>query len=300
MGESDVRTDAGPPAGVSDSGFDALVERHRITDRRWAIVKPNVVLPTVFTLSAVVIWELIARLADVPSYILPPPTDITLRIGESWALLWDNSMATMASIAIGYLLGVLLGAVLALAMAYSEIVRNTLYPPIIASQAVPKIAIAPLLVLWLGFGIWPKVAVVALMVFFPVTITMVEGLRSVDPRLLDLLRSVYASPAQVFLRVSLPHALPQIFSGLKIGITLAVVGAVVGEWVGADSGLGHLLIIANTRLDATLLFSALVLLVVIGIALFLLIELLEKLLVPWKESEGEQDGGAEAAKASGM
>lgn len=300
MAHSDLRTDDGPPAAMSDRSFEALVERHRITDRRWAIVKPNVVLPTLFTFTAVVIWELIARLADVPSYILPPPTQIAVRIVESWGLLWDNSMATMASIGLGYVIGVLLGAVLALAMAYSEIVRNTLYPPIIASQAVPKIAIAPLLVLWLGFGIWPKVAVVALMVFFPVTITMVEGLRSVDPRLLDLLRSVYASPAQVFLRVSLPHALPQIFSGLKIGITLAVVGAVVGEWVGADSGLGHLLIIANTRLDATLLFSALVLLVIIGIALFLLIELLEKVLVPWKESQEEKDGGAAAGKAGGM
>ena len=291
-----TRTAAADPA--ASESFEELVDRHRIVDKRLPVFRPNVVLPTLFTLLSIVAWEIFARVADVPAYILPPPSRIIERVSGSWALLWDNSLATIASIGIGYMIGVLVGAVLALAMAYSSIVRNTLYPPIIASQAVPKIAIAPLLVLWLGFGIWPKVAVVALMVFFPVTITMVEGLRSVDPRLLDLLRSVHANPLQIFVKVSLPHALPQIFAGLKIGITLAVVGAVVGEWVGADAGLGHLLIIANTRLDATLLFSSLFLLVVIGIALFLLIELLEKVFVPWREQE-DQAGGA-ATKAAGM
>lgn len=300
MGDAEVRTDEHVAADPSVDRFDELIESYRVTDRRWAIFKPNVVLPSVFILGAIVFWELFSRYAEVPHYILPPPTRIAARFVESWGLLWDNSLTTMASIGIGYFFGLLLGAVLALAMAYSSVVRNTLYPPIIASQAVPKIAIAPLLVLWLGFGIWPKVAVVALMVFFPITITMVEGLRSVDTRLLDLLRSVHASPKEVFLRVSLPHALPQIFSGLKIGITLAVVGAVVGEWVGADSGLGHLLIIANTRLDATLLFSSLTLLVIIGIALFLLVEFLEKVLIPWNEAQGEQDGGGAAANAGGL
>jgi NitT/TauT family transport system permease protein len=280
---------------VDAGSFDDLVDRYRTAGRRRpSIFKPNVVLPVVFTVAVIALWELFSRVTDVPHYILPPPSQIATRVVSSWGILWDNSLATMSAIGLGYVLGVVIGAVLAFSMAYSGVVRNTLYPPIIASQAVPKIAIAPLLVLWLGFDIWPKVAVVALMVFFPVTITMVEGLRSVDPRLLDLLRSVHASTPQIFLRVRLPHALPQIFSGLKIGITLAVVGAVVGEWVGADSGLGHLLIIANTRLDATLLFAALVVLVVIGIALFLLVELLERVLVPWNVDEAE-DHGAEAA-----
>ncbi len=291
------------PSGSShdrDEAFDALVERHRLTDRRWAMLQPNVVLPTLFTFLSIVIWEVIARVANVPAYILPPPSRIIDRLISSWGLLWEHTVATMASISLGYVIGIIIGAVLALAMAYSAIVRNTLYPPIIASQAVPKIAIAPLLVLWLGFGIWPKVAVVALMVFFPVTITMVEGLRSVDPRLLDLLRSVHAGPAHIFVKVSLPHALPQIFSGLKIGITLAVVGAVVGEWVGSDAGLGYLLIIANTRLDATLLFSALILLVVIGVALFLLIELLERVFVPWKEQDDAKAQEGAKATATGL
>ena len=138
--------------------------------------------------------------------------------------------------------------------------------------------------LWLGLGILPKLAIVALMVFFPVVITAAEGFSSVDRNLLDLVRSVNASQWQIFRRVRFPHALPQIFSGLKIGITLAVVGAVVGEWIAADNGLGYLLLQANTQLDSTLLFSALVLLVVLGVVLFVLVEIAERLLLPWRDS----------------
>jgi NitT/TauT family transport system permease protein len=140
-------------------------------------------------------------------------------------------------------------------------------------------------VLWLGFGIWPKIVVTALMVFFPVTVTAAEGLTSVDRNLLDLLRSVNASQAQIFFRIRFPHALPHIFSGLKIGITLAVVGAVVGEWVGADSGLGYLLVYANTLLDSTLLFASLFLLIVIGVVLFVLVGIAERVLLPWHQAE---------------
>jgi NitT/TauT family transport system permease protein len=293
-----AQTDRTPGAGTATADpaltrTQELVARHRAGQkRRRRVLQPNIVYPTVFIAAVIVLWEIVARVTDVPAYILPAPLRIGERLVSSAPILWDNTLATLTAIGVGYVIGVLIGAVLALWMAYSAIVRNTLYPPIIASQAVPKIAIAPLLVLWLGFDIWPKVAVVALMVFFPITITMVEGLRSVDPRLLDLLRSVHAGRAQIFFKVSLPHALPHIFSGLKIGITLAVVGAVVGEWVGADAGLGYLLIIANTRLDATLLFSALVLLVVIGIVLFLAVGALERLIVPWKE---EEEAGDEAA-----
>lgn len=245
--------------------------------------RSTVWMPTAFIATVVGLWELYARLADVPTYLLPPPSEIVARIIESWSLLWMHTLRTLSAIGIGYTAGAVLGGALAIVMAYSATVRNTLLPPIIASQAVPKIAIAPLLVLWLGFDIWPKVAVTALMVFFPVTITAIEGLRSVDPRLLDLLRSVNASERHIFAKVRLPYALPHVFSGLKIGITLAVVGAVVGEWVGADAGLGYLLIYANTRLDATLLFSALTVLVVVGVGLYLLVMVLERLALPWRE-----------------
>ena len=243
------------------------------------------VFPGLLLAAIVGIWELAARFTDVPPYILPAPTAIAERLIRSWALLWEHSVVTLTEIGIGFALGVLFGLALAIPIAYSTVVRNTLYPLIVASQAVPKIAIAPLLVLWLGFDIWPKIVVTALMVFFPVTVTAAEGFSSVDRNLLDLLRSVHASQAQIFLKVRFPHALPQIFSGLKIGITLAVVGAVVGEWVGADSGLGYLLVYANTLLDSTLLFASLILLIVMGVVLFLIVGLLERLLLPWHHDE---------------
>jgi NitT/TauT family transport system permease protein len=164
-------------------------------------------------------------------------------------------------------------------------VRQTLYPLIVASQAVPKVAIAPALVAWLGLGMAPKLVVVATMVFFPVVVTAAQGFSSVDRSLLDLLRSVDASRWQVFRQVRFPHALPHIFAGLKIGITLAVVGAVVGEWVGASEGLGYVLLQANTQLDSTLLFAAMFVLIAMGIVLFVLIEVAERLLVPWREPE---------------
>jgi NitT/TauT family transport system permease protein len=243
------------------------------------------VFPVVFLASLVAIWEAAARFTDVPQYILPAPTAIAERMVRSWALLWDHSLVTLTEIGIGFALGVILGLALAIPIAYSTIVRNTLYPVIVASQAVPKIAIAPLLVLWLGFDIWPKIVVTALMVFFPVTVTAAEGFSSVDRNLLDLLKSVHANQTQIFFKIRFPHALPHIFSGLKIGITLAVVGAVVGEWVGADSGLGYLLVYANTLLDSTLLFASLILLIVIGVVLFIMVGILERLLLPWHRDE---------------
>lgn len=238
-------------------------------------------LPAAFIAAILVLWEVVARLGSVPEYILPAPTDIAARVVRSWDILWDALLVTTSEVLIGFALGVVLGIGLAIPIAYSTTVRNTLYPIIVASQAVPKIAIAPLLVLWLGFDIWPKIAVTALMVFFPVTVTAAEGFTSVDRNLIDLLRSVHASPAQLFFRIRFPHAMPHIFSGLKVGITLAVVGAVVGEWVGADSGLGYLLVYANTLLDSTLLFAALFLLIVLGVVLFILVGVAERLILPW-------------------
>jgi NitT/TauT family transport system permease protein len=260
--------------------------------RRWS----TVLLPTLLILGLVVIWQLVTAYTDLfEPYILPKPTDILERIWDSPGLLWEATRVTLVEVVVGFAIGTAVGIALAVPITYSRTFRNTVYPLIVASQAVPKIAIAPLLVVWLGFGIAPKLAVVALMVFFPVVVTAAEGFGSVDRSLLDLLRSVHASQWQIFRRVRMPHALPHIFSGLKIGITLAVVGAVVGEWVGSDSGLGYLILHANTLLDTTLLYAALVILVLMGIVLFVLVELAERLLLPWRESTDTTGPGADAA-----
>lgn len=271
----------------------ASAARRSVADAVGGIVRPTPqatstraaqgLLPFAFIAAILFLWEVVARLGSVPEYILPAPTDIAARVVRSWDILWGALIVTSSEVLIGFVLGVVLGIGLAIPIAYSATVRNTLYPIIVASQAVPKIAIAPLLVLWLGFDIWPKIAVTALMVFFPVTVTAAEGFTSVDRNLIDLLRSVHATRAQIFFRIRFPHALPHIFSGLKVGITLAVVGAVVGEWMGADSGLGYLLVYANTLLDSTLLFAALFLLIILGVVLFILVGIAERLILPWNQ-----------------
>jgi NitT/TauT family transport system permease protein len=243
------------------------------------------ILPVAFILLVIGVWEAITELTSAfPQYLLPSPSSIVTRMYDTPELLWSATRVTLVEIVVGFAIGTVIGLALALPIAYSDTVRATLYPLIVASQAVPKIAIGPLLVLWLGLGSLPKLAIVAMMVFFPIVITAAEGFSSVDRNLLDLLRSVNAGQWEIFRRVRFPHALPQIFSGLKIGITLAVVGAVVGEWIGADNGLGYLLLQANTQLDSTLLFSALVLLVLLGVVLFILVEIAERVLLPWRRS----------------
>lgn len=270
------------------SSDEDLLDRDSAESTSVSAAWRRALFPSAFLTAVVAAWELASRLTDVPVYILPAPTAVAERMVRSWPILLDHSIVTLTEIALGFALGVALGLGLAIPIAYSAVVRNTLYPLIVASQAVPKIAIAPLLVLWLGFDIWPKIVVTALMVFFPVTVTAAEGFSSVDRNLLDLLRSVHANPAQIFLKVRFPHALPHIFAGLKIGITLAVVGAVVGEWVGADAGLGYLLVYANTLLDSTLLFASLFLLIAIGVVLFVIVGICERLFLPWHEGQDER------------
>ncbi len=246
--------------------------------------------PILFLIGCVVAWQLICTFGHVRPYVLPAPTAILLRLYHSWSLMEPHTLITLEETVIGFALGSLLGFVLALLIAYSRLIEQMLYPLIVASQAVPKLAIAPLFILWFGFGIWPKVVVTILLVFFPVVVTSAEGLMSVDRNLIDLLRSVSASPLQVFLKVRLPHALPQVLAGLKIGITLAVVGAVVGEWVGADRGLGYLIIFADTQLDTTLSFASITLLVVMGVVLFIAMDIVGRLITPWQRVRVQDPG----------
>jgi NitT/TauT family transport system permease protein len=240
-------------------------------------------LPAAVLVLLVVLWQVLVTVMRVNTVVLPAPTLILARIGRSWQQILPNTLVTVEETLVGFVLGAIIGFVLALLIAYSPLLERVLYPLIVASQAVPKIAVAPLFILWFGFGIWPKVVVTILLVFFPVVVTSAEGLMSVDRNLIDLLRSVGASPWQVFVKVRLPHALPQVMAGLKIGIALAVVGAVVGEWVGADQGLGYLIILANSQLDTTLSFAAITVLVALGVALFAAVDALGRLITPWNQ-----------------
>ena len=238
-------------------------------------------LPGAFLVACVLLWQVVVTVRHVKTYVLPAPSAIWRRLVTAWPVLQPHALTTLEETLVGFLIGSAIGFGLALLIAYSPLLERMLYPLIVASQAVPKIAVAPLFILWFGFGIWPKVVVTVLLVFFPVVVTSAEGLMSVDRSLIDLLRSVSANPLQVFWKVRLPHALPQVIAGLKIAIALAVVGAVVGEWVGADRGLGYLILFANSQLDTTLSFAAITVLVAMGVGLFVAMDVVGRLLTPW-------------------
>jgi NitT/TauT family transport system permease protein len=225
----------------------------------------------------IVAAELLLSALDVQTFLVPKPTTVAESFANNWDLLWTNSLVTLKEVVLGFLVAAGGGFLLAVVIVYIPLLKRVLYPVIVASQTIPKIAVAPLLIVWFGFGLAPKIIVVFLIAFFPVVIASTVGLRSVDDNMLHLVRSMGASGLQAFYKVRLVHAVPSIFSGLKIAITLSVVGAIVGEFVGADAGLGYLLLIANGQLDTPLMFAVVVVLSLMGIVLFALISGIEQI-----------------------
>ncbi|MDH7487392.1 MAG: ABC transporter permease [Anaerolineae bacterium] len=231
----------------------------------------------------VLLWWGLVDWRRYPAFILPSPGQVWARFLAVAAdgTLWRHTRITLAEIGGGLLLGLSAATVLGYAVARSRPLERLLSPYIVASQAIPIVAIAPLLVIWLGFGSLSKVLVCALTVFFPALVNMVVGLRSVEQDLMALMRSLQASRWQVFTMLEVPAALPVLLGGLKVGVTLAVIGAVVGEFVGADRGLGFLINLSRGILDTPLLFVALFTLVVIALALYLAVNWLESRLIRW-------------------
>ena len=226
------------------------------------------------------IWELVTVFAGVPVYVLPPPTQILQAIGEEWRLLLVNAAVTFSEAAAGFLLSVVVGIPLGVAIVYSRWLDRVLYPLLVASQSVPKVALAPIFVVWFGFGLLPKVLVAFSIAFFAIVVNTVVGMKRTPVEMIHLMRSLGASRLQIFLRVRLPVAAPYIFAGIKISATFAVVGAIVGEFIAASSGLGYLQLIANNNFQIPLLFGILVLLSVMGGVLYGLVVLLEWLILP--------------------
>ncbi len=231
------------------------------------------------------LWDLVIRLFKIPAYLIPPPWEVVKQLVAEWPRLlgeaWKTTLATLG----GFGLTILIGIPIAMVIAYSRLVESYVYPLLVFSQSIPKVAIAPLFVVWFGFGILPKVISAFLLGFFPVVVSTVMGFKSVEPDMLDLARSMGASRLQTFFKISLPQALPAIFSGLKVSVTLAVVGAVVGEFVGSNSGIGYVLQVANGNFDLPLMFAALVVLSSIGVILFVAVDLVERLMIPWHASQ---------------
>jgi len=229
-------------------------------------------------------WEMAVRLGNVPRYLLPPPSVIAVTFVEDWHIIYLNIGPTLISVLGGFALSVVIGVPLAILIVFSHFAERLLYPPMVASQAIPKVAIAPLFIVWMGYGITPKVWIAFLVAFFPIVVDTVIGLRSVPPEMLQLGRSMGGGTLRVFLKLRLPSALPNLFAGMKVAIALAVVGAITGEFVGSQSGLGYLLTSASGQMDTALVFAVLVMISVIAMVLFAIIEGLERLAIPWHAS----------------
>ncbi|MEP7207156.1 MAG: ABC transporter permease [Casimicrobiaceae bacterium] len=240
--------------------------------------------PLLLVLLLIVLWEMAILIFRIPPYLIPSPDAVVGQLVSEWPRLWREAVPTTYASLGGFALSIAFGIPMALVIAYSRTVESFVYPLLVFSQSIPKIAIAPLFVVWFGFGVIPKVISAFLLAFFPVVVSTVAGFKSVDADMIDLARSMKATRLQTFLRISLPHALPSIFAGLKVSITLAVVGAVVGEFVGSNSGIGYLLQIANGNFDLPLMFAALTVLSGIGVLLFVAVDVVERLMIPWHAS----------------
>jgi NitT/TauT family transport system permease protein len=244
--------------------------------------------PILLVVFLIVLWDLAIRVFGIPPYQIPAPWDVIVTLYNDWPELLSQAWPTMVATLWGFALSVAFGIPMAMLIASSKLVEDYLYPLLVFSQSIPKVAIAPLFVVWFGFGTLPKVLSAFLLGFFPVVVSSVQGFKSVDLEMLDLARAMEASRLQVFRIVSLPHALPAIFSGLKVSITLAIVGAVVGEFVGSNSGIGFLLQRSIGNFELNTMFAALVVLAFLGVLLFWVIEIIERFAVPWHASQRQE------------
>lgn len=249
--------------------------------RRWA-------LPTLLLAALVGLWQIaagsgaLASVLGLESFLVPSPAEIASALWESRSLIAENAWVTLQEILLGFLIGLAVGLGFAFLLRPFEALRLTFYPLIVGSQAIPILVFAPILVVWFGYGIGPKLAVVALVCFFPIAVATADGLRSVDPEATKMMRTLDASRGQLLWRLEAPTALPFTFSGAKIGVTFAPIAAVFGEWVGADSGLGHLILQDNAQLETARVFAAAFVLSAIALALYGLLALAERRIVTWR------------------
>lgn len=282
------RSEADPPIGstLPDTG----PHREENLDRPGLVRRLGGVLTQVGQIGLglgglLVVWHFAVALLDVPYYVLPPPTEVASTLVSEWGQLWGETWVTLRESVGGYLLAIVVSVPLAIIFTYSRLADRIFFPVLVVFQVIPKIALAPLFIIWLGFGIFPKVLISFLVAFFAIVVSTTVGLKSVKPEMIDLARSMGASTLEIFLKVRLPNSLPTFFGGLKVGVTLAVIGAIVGEFVGSGSGLGHLLIVAMAALNLPLVFSSILMMAAIGIVMYGAVEVAERIAIPWQRSQ---------------
>ncbi|MDP6542429.1 MAG: ABC transporter permease [Phycisphaerae bacterium] len=231
------------------------------------------------------LWELAVVVFDIRPYILPAPTAIFRALIKYHGELFYALLFTVKSLVFGYIIAVVFGILFSLPVAFSKFIRRAVYPLILVFQVIPKIALAPIFVIWFGFGLLPKIMIVFLLSFFPVLINGITGLRSIDQDIINLTRSTGARGIDVFFKVRLPGALPSFFAGFKLAAIAATIGAVIGEFIGSDAGLGYVILTANGDLQTDYAFAAITVLTVLGLTLYYLVEQMEQILLPWHISQ---------------
>jgi putative hydroxymethylpyrimidine transport system permease protein len=239
--------------------------------------------PPLALLAALVgLWELIVRAARVPDYLFPAPSAVASSLAADAGLLGRAALVTVREIVLGYLFAVAVALLIAILLHFSAALRRALLPILVLSQTVPTVLLAPILAILLGYGIEPKLVVVAVVCFFPIVVNAVDGFRSADPELVRMMRTLHGGRLAIFRRVELPGALPAIFSGARIAATYAAVGAVFGEWAGSSAGLGFVILQAQPALETARIFAAVLILSALALCLYALVTLAERLLVPWQ------------------
>jgi NitT/TauT family transport system permease protein len=235
------------------------------------------------------LWEFAVRLTGIKEYLLPPPSKIWTEFVKRFDPVMASAWVTTTEILAGYALAVVVSVPLAMAIAYSRFMEHAVYPVIVFLQIIPKIAIAPLFIIWFGFGFMPKLLLVFLLSFFPIVVSSIAGFKSLDRDVMDFARTTGAGGWTLFVRIRLPQALPQIFTGLKVGAALSATAAVVAEFVASDRGLGSLLLQYNGTLETPMVFAIVVLLSLIGLAIYYTVEIIERIAIPWHVSQQPTD-----------
>ncbi len=241
--------------------------------------------PLGFAVVVLTLWQLVASVSGIAESSLPKPTQVADALWTNRTLLVENAWVTIQEIVLGFAVAIVLGIALAVLIHSSKLAERAVYPWLVISQMIPIVALAPIIVIWTGFDLRPKVIVIALVSFFPIAVNTIDGLKAADPNLLNLLRTLRAGRRQRFRIAEFPAALPFVFSGLKVAAAFAVVGAVFAEWVGSSEGLGHLILVLNNQTATAELFATIAVLAMIGIVLFAIVSLVERLMLPWYYEE---------------
>ena len=271
---------AGAPPQLNEE--DLLAPAARPTfGRRLRSMSRKYLSAIALTVALLVAWELIVRLGHVPEYLLPAPTQILADLRTDWVILWPAMLVTLKEVLIGFVIATVAGVGLAVVLHLYGPLRRALYPILIGSQTIPIVVLAPILVILFGYGILPKLVIVALICFFPIVVNGIDGLRAVDEDFIRMMYTLDATRWGIFRRVEFPGALPSFFSGMRIAATFAAIGAVFGEWSGSNAGLGYVMLEATPNLLTARIFAAILMLTVISLVLFGLVSLLERIAVPW-------------------